>query len=204
MTLDHANRTLWSFQSWAFALGRFAFPLFVFLIAYNLTVRQVPFQRYVVPLFAFGMTSQLPAMIVLERGFIPLNILFTLLLGVTFLPAAKLLGRQMPWTLAVFNVALVWGLLGLFVEYGPVGVWLVPATQLLLLRPSVVTGALAGLLLLAANLFAPASLVPLFLPLLVWGVTHLSLPALPRSRWVFYAFYPGHLLALWSLSQFFG
>ena len=204
MTLDHANRTVWPFQGWAFAVGRLAFPLFVFLLAYNLTVRRVPFQRYPLPLLMFGIMSQLPAMVALGRGFIPLNILFTLLLGVTFLPAVKQLERLMPRGLAVFNVALVWGLAGMFAEYGPVGVWLVPATQLLLLRPSLVTGVLTGLLLLSANLFTPASFVPLILPVLVWRVTRLPLGTLPRFRWVFYAFYPVHLLVLWGVAQCFG
>ena len=204
MTLDHANRTVWPFQGWAFAVGRLAFPLFVFLMAYNLTVRRVPFQRYALPLLAFGMVSQFPAMVVLGRGLLPLNILFTLLLGVTSLPAVKQLERLMPRGLAVFNVALVWGLAGLFVEYGPVGVWLVPATQLLLLRPSLITGVLTGFLLLAVNLFTPASFVPLVLPVLVWGVTRQSLGTLPRARWVFYAFYPVHLLVLWGVAQLFG
>ena len=201
MTLDHANRTVWPFQGWAFAVGRLAFPLFVFLMAYNLTVRRVPFQRYLLPLLAFGVVSQVPAMVTLGRGFVPLNILFTLLLGVSFLPACKQLGRFMPTWLAGLNLALVWGLAGLFVEYGPVGVWLVSAMQLLLLRPSLVTGCLTGLLLLAANLFTPASFVPLVLPVLIWGVSQLPLGTLPRVRWGFYAFYPVHLLVLWGVAQ---
>lgn len=198
MTLDHANRTLWPFQGWAFAVGRLAFPLFVFLITYNLTVRRVPARRYLLPLLAFGLISQFPAMMVLERGFIPLNILFTLFLGVTFMPVFRYAKRLMPVGLAIFNVALVWGLLGLFVEYGPVGVLLVPAIQYLLARPSFLSTALVALLLPATNLFVPASLVPFALPPLIWRITKLSLNPLPRARWVFYAFYPVHLLALWA------
>ena len=182
-------------------MGRLAFPLFVFLLAYNLTVRRVPFQRYALPLLAFGVVSQVPAMVALGRGFIPLNILFTLLLGVSFLPAYRQLGQFMPTWLAGLNLALVLGLAGLFVEYGPVGVWLVPAAQLLLSRPSLVIGGLTGFLLLAANFFTPASFVPLVLPVLIWGVTRVSLSTLPRVRWVFYAFirftysYSGELLS---------
>jgi len=199
MTLDHANRTLWPFQGWAFAVGRLAFPLFVFLLAYNLTVRRVRARRYLLPLLEFGAVSQLPVMMVLGRDVLPLNILFTLLLGVAFTPIFTYIKRFMPTGWAVFNVVLVWGLLGLFVEYGPVGVLLIPAMQYLLARPSFFSVALVALLLPAANLFVPAALVPFALPLLIWGVTRLRLAPLPRARWVFYAFYPVHLVALWCL-----
>ena len=196
MTLDHANRTLWLSQDWAFAVGRLAFPLFVFLMTYNIAVRRVPARRYFFPLLMFGAVSQFPAMVVLGRDFLPLNILFALFLGVTFTPILGFAKRFMPSGLAVFNVALLWSLLGLFVEYGPVGVLLIPATQLLLGRPSLYSAALVGLLLPAANLFVPTSFVPLSLPILIWGVTRLRLGKLPRVRWVFYAFYPIHLLVL--------
>lgn len=73
MLLDHANRSLWVFQPWAFALGRIAFPLFGFLIAYNLAVRKVDADKYVKPLLLFGMISQLPAMLALDREIMPLN-----------------------------------------------------------------------------------------------------------------------------------
>lgn len=196
MTLDHANRSLWPFQGWAFALGRLAFPLFALLAAYNLSVRGVSWRRYGLPLLAFGVLAQLPAMAALGRGPLPLNVMFTLFLGVTFLPAVRGLRRFMPGWLALLNATLLWGTLSLLVEYGPVGVLLVPATQWLLVRPSFPAAALAALAALAANSFVPAAVVPLALPLLVWGVAHLELPPLPRSRWAAYAFYPGHLALL--------
>ena len=64
MTLDHANRTVWPFQGWA-CLPWAAWPSLClsFSLAYNLTVRHVPFQRYLLPLLVFGAVSQLPAMI---------------------------------------------------------------------------------------------------------------------------------------------
>ena len=199
MTLDHANRTLWPFQGWAFTLGRLAFPLFAFLVAYNLTVREVSARRYGLPLLAFGALAQFPSMGALDRGPLPLNIMFTLFLGVTFLPAVWLLRQSMPGWLAAANVTLVWGTLALFVEYGPAGVLLVPAFGQLLSSPSVVTAALSAFLTLAANLFVPAAFAPLALPLLVWGATRLELESLPRSRWAAYAFYPVHLALLWLL-----
>jgi hypothetical protein len=179
MTLDHANRTLWPYQGWAFAVSRLAFPLFVFLLAYNTTVRTVPVRRYLVPLLAFGVVSQLPALAVFERGFLPLNILFTLLLGVTFLESVRALARSFPHALALPLGVLVWGGLGLFVEYGPVGVFLVPTTQVFIRRPDLARASLVDVLVLAANSFTPASFAPLLLPLLVWGTARVSVTRLP-------------------------
>ena len=201
MTLDHANRALWPYQDWAFAVGRLAFPLFVFLLAYNTTARTVSPRRYLLPLLAFGMLSQPPAFLFFERGWLPLNILFTLLLGVTFLEGVRVLKRHLTKLLAWPLALVVWGALSLVVEYGPVGVFLVPATQMFLRGPTPLRAALVGGLLLAANRFVPASFVPLLLPLLIWGVTHLSIAHLGRSRWVFYAFYPLHLTLLWLLAR---
>lgn len=113
MLLDHANRTLWTFQPWAFTLGRIAFPLFAFLIAYNLMLRQVGPKHYLEPLLLFGLASQVPAMLVLNRELLPLNIFFTLLLGVSFLPLrrwfathlpAGWLGQSLSWLAALYPI----------------------------------------------------------------------------------------------------
>lgn len=199
MTLDHANRSLWPYQDWAFAIGRLAFPLFVFLLAYNTTVRAVSARRYLLPLLVFGTLSQPPVVAFFERGWLPLNILFTLLLGVTFLEVVRWLSQRLPKPLVWSLALVVWIGLGLVVEYGPMGVFLVPATQTFLARPTFPKAVLVGGLVLAANLFTPASFVPLLVPFLVWGVTRLPVVRVWRSRWFFYAFYPLHLTLLWLL-----
>lgn len=201
MTLDHANRSLWPYQGWAFAVGRLALPLFVFLLAFNTTVRMVSPHRYVLPLLVFGVLSQPSVFVFFERGWLPLNILFTLLLGVTFLAVARVLRQRLPKLLAWSVALVIWAGLGMFVEYGPMGVFLVPATQSLLTRFTLPNAALVVGLLLAANFFAPASFVPLLVPLFVWGVTRMPVARLWRSRWVFYAFYPLHLALLWLLGR---
>ena len=206
MFLDHANRTLWTYQPWIMAIGRLAFPLFAFLIAYNTTIRGTPLHKYLLPLVVFGAVSQGPAMLALDRGLLPLNIFFTLLLGVSLLPLGRRvttrLTIQKPFTWA-FWLALgyLWLLLGFAVEYGPAGVFLIPAVQFLLTRPALVPALATASLLLSANGFSAASLVPLLLPLIVWGVSCLSPSPLPRLKWFFYAFYPLHLSVLWLLKQ---
>lgn len=206
MLFDHTNRTLWTYQPWVMAIGRLAFPLFAFLIAYNTTLRGVPFRKYLLPLLVFGVVSQVPAMLALDRGLLPLNIFFTLLLGVGFLPLVRRVTTrftiQKPFTWMIWlTLGYLWLLLGFAVEYGPAGVFLTPAMQYLLARPALVPVFVTALLLLSANGFTAASLVPLLLPFIIWGVIRLSPSPLPRLKWFFYAFYPLHLTVLWLLKQ---
>lgn len=204
MLVDHANRSLWSFQPWAFALGRIAFPLFAFLIAYNLAVRKVEASQYVGPLLLFGLLSQAPAMLALDRNILPLNIFFTLLLGSSLLPLRAWFGRHLPagwlwqglsWLAALYGALL----LGVVVEYGPLGVLLIPSMMLFLRCPGFLSGVLVVGLLITLNAPQVTSLAALLVVPLIYAVSILKLPKLPRLKWVFYSFYPGHLLILWLL-----
>jgi hypothetical protein len=124
----------------------------------------------------------------------------TLALGV--LAAAVLRQRPVlaPWSFAGSLLAIA--AVSLFVEYGPFGVLMVPATAYFIARGGYKGLATAGPLGLLAN--ATATMPPLrladFSALLASPVLMLSvrmkarLPRLPTQA--FYAFYPAHLLAL--------
>jgi hypothetical protein len=204
MLLDHANRTLWSFQPWVYTLGRLAFPLFAFLIAYNIAIRGAGARRYVLPLLIFSMVSQAPAMLALDRELLPLNIFFTLLLGSSFFPVHRWFVIHLPegwvweglgWLASVYLMLL----LGMSVEYGPLGVLLVPVMIWYLKYPSVPSGVGLVLALALINGFQASSLAALLVIPIIYGMSTLKLPTLPRLKWFFYAFYPAHLTVLWLL-----
>lgn len=204
MLLDHANSVLWGSQPWAYTLGRISYPLFTFLIAYNVAVRGVKPQRYALPLLLFGIVSQGPAMLALGRDPFPLNIFFTLLVGVTYLPLRRWYASTLPagrvaeaasWLLTT----LLFLLLSLPLEYGPAGVFLIALMVVFLERPSLAAGVGVLILLLLINRLTWSSLAAwLVVPLVAW-VRTLELPTLPRLKWLFYGFYPLHLLGLWLL-----
>jgi len=115
MTIDHTDRVLLGHSyHWMTIIGRFAFPVFAFMIARNsLYTRNA--RRYVLLLLLFGVLSQPIYFWALDHdAFLdPLNVLFTLALGVLSV-RAWLNGYW--WTLP-FIVAAGW-----FVEYGVPGV----------------------------------------------------------------------------------
>ena len=86
MTVDHVNKFLFNgTNDAAFAVGRLALPLFVFVLAYNLArpgaLERGAYTRTMKRLALFGVLS-LPAFVILgsvHAALLPLNIMFTLL-----------------------------------------------------------------------------------------------------------------------------
>jgi hypothetical protein len=198
MTLDHANKTLWTFQPALFAVGRLAFPLFVFLLAYNLERRGVPWRKYVIPLLAVGLLSQPIKMFVMDVPWWYLNIMATLLLGVLYTPVTSWLSAKHTFLGPVVAITLFF-IFSLPVEYGPAGVFLTPVIWWFLRQPSFTSGISVVGLILAANPLSLASLAPLLLLPIILFVSKLEL-SLPRIKNLGYWFYPVHLFALGCLA----
>ncbi len=188
------------------AVGRLSFPLFAALVGIRLGLRPERAGRYARRLLPWAIVSQPVVVVVAGRPWHEGNILFTLLAGVaaTVLLARFAEGRGRP--AAAAGLVLVAGL-SLCVEYGPIGVAIVPLVAVLARRSE--RGALwaTGPAGLAANAVpAVPPLVPIDLfalgSSLVLAASVTLRPRLPRlPTHLFYAFYPAHLLALhlWDL-----
>lgn len=202
MTVDHADRIIFDEKYQLFTImGRFAFPLFAFLIARNGLYTRYP-TRYITLLFLFGFISQPVYAYALEHPlFDPLNVLFTLGLGLLAVQA----WLQGYWWALPFIIAAGW-----FVDYDMEGVAVMPviaftihslhnrgATHLLTVLGGV------GVIILACFIntwkyvpFAIAAFALGFLSLMP------SIDAVEkRLRWpgfrlFFYAYYPSHLALL--------
>ena len=200
MAIDHVDKVaLGGSAPQLSAVGRVSFPLFAFLLAYNLEVRGVKAGKYVAPLTLFGVLSQ--PVYAWAFGRAELNILFTLLLGVAYSPTADFLAQQ----LRLGRLKHVMGVMlfitpALFVSYAIWGVFLVPLFRHFLRRPGPLTLMLIVLdIILANNLQPNAWFAPLAV-MVIYAVTR-SAWSIPRSsRWVFYVFYPAHLILIKAAS----
>lgn len=198
MTIDHINHFLFNMQLPVMSeLGRIAMPLFGFVLAYNLArpgaLQKGIHLRTMRRLFIFGVLAA-PFFIAL-KGWLPFNIMFTLLLA-TYLIYLIEKGDQQSHILCV----LAFSIGGLFVDY----VWFAPAYCLaawwFCKSPNLARGLLwfgVTALLWVANLnyWACAALPIIFL------ATYIKMEV-PRLRFVFYAYYPLHLGLLLLIQKF--
>ena len=203
MLLDHVNKYLLDGAEPAlFALGRFALPLFGFALAYNLArpgaLARGAYRRLLPRLAAFGVIAS-PFFIALGGlgwGWWPLNIMFTL-----FVAAAVLWLIEERSSSAIAGAIVLFLVGGLFVEFWWPALAYIIAAWLYCRRatwPRLIGWicAAASLYLINDNMWALAAVPALFI---LAGVQ----VALPRARWVFYVFYPGHLAALWGARALF-
>lgn len=194
MALDHTNKFLFKEKlPVLFEMGRLAMPTFAFVLAYNLT-RPGAFAagahvRTMGRLLVFGLLAS--PMFIAMVGWWPLNILFMLLVFVAMIYLFEAGGTARWWAaIALFVVA------GAFVEFWWFGLLICLGAWAYCREPTVPRLVLWVLALLAVfainrNLWALVAL-----PLLLCA-PHVNL-SLSRMRWVFYAFYPVHLLLIFT------
>lgn len=212
MLLDHYNSFVKpEYSPILYAVGRLALPLFVFVLGYNLArvpVAKLP--QLMGRLLLFGIIAT-PFYNVLGGGLSywwPLNILFTLLLATSTVyllsvPVAKRYVIAVRW----FAVLLLVGA-GSLVDYFWVGpalvvvIWrlFLPASGLQRTLLNVSLLVLALLLCVLNENFAALLAIPLCLVTLGCFQDR----QLPRLKWFFYWFYPGHLLGLLLIKKLLG
>lgn len=200
MALEHAVRLLSPDPMWAVLIGRIAFPLFGGLVAYNGLFRSSDVVGYVARLSVWGVVAQLPWLFAFGGGAV-LNVLFTLALGLLVVDLAGKRASGVALTLCVCAcvtvVEWVWGVR--VVEFGAAGVasvvawsawhrwrgcWWV-AVCACVACANVVEVSWTALWLAGWACFG----------WLVWEMWRgVDAPRLPG--WVWYAFYPAHLVVL--------
>jgi hypothetical protein len=198
MTGDHVNKYLFAEQLPGLSeLGRVAMPIFGFVLAYNLarpgTLVGGTYPRAIKRLAVCGAVASVPYMALgtVLGGWWPLNILFTLTLAAVVMYLVEVGGVA-----RVTGAALVFLVGGAFVEFWWPALALCLACWAYCKRSSVwrlvaIVAAAASLWFINRNLWALAA-VPL---VLLTPAIHVPIP---RSRYVFYTYYPAHLAALWA------
>lgn len=188
MLTDHVGRFALGIDSpLAETVGAFAFPLFAVALAAALSDAPVTGWVHRKLLF-WAVLSQLIVLLVREP--LPLNILFTFLLGLAAFQAEREHGF-----LAFLGILA----LGVFVEYGPFGVLFIYALRSSFFRRDPLDLVLAGI---ASLTFTPWNSGVVLAPVaLVLGLLLLRSPiGLPRAPGLFYRVYAYQWLFLWLAS----
>ena len=200
MTIDHYGRIVDpQLQLETQLVGRVAFPLFAWIVGTRLVLSPDLARRYLLALLPWALVSQ-PMYVLAGHQWTQGNILATLALGVaaTLALRAAWAGRWLAGPLGLLPVLL----LGPFVEYGLLGIALVPAVAFLA-GGRMIWGAWAvGPLGVLANLGPAhgvldlADAAALFATAVALASQHAgwTLPRLPKH--VFYGYYPVHLYLL--------
>jgi hypothetical protein len=208
MFLDHFGRHLLGYgqDTWVYALGRIAFPLFAIVLALNLARegdRAARSARTATRLGVWCAVSVLPS--IWARGEpMLLNVLGTLALGAALCWTFASQERAAVRVAVCIAVAVVSG----HVEFGLGGVFLIPAVYLWATQRQPQAAILAVLLLLMtgwlnASLEASLDGLPAMLGTLAgvpiaWTVRRLPV-VVPRLRLAFYLVYPLHLALIGAL-----
>ena len=201
MTVDHVNKYLLHESGPAmFAAGRLAFPLFSFVLAYNLArpeaLARGTYQRTLKRLALYGAVAEVPFIALggLGWGWWPLNIMAMLFVATATMYLVEKGGRG---NLVLVALLMIVG--GGIVEFWWPGIVMCLGAWCYCKRPSLIAlavwwGATASLFIVNKNWWALVSL-PL---VLVATRVDIGTPRWPR---LFYVYYPAHLAALFFIQQ---
>ncbi len=229
MLIDHTAAVLGGLFPFSWydpmrAVGRIAFPIFAYGIAQGCVYTHSA-RRYLGRLLLFAVLSEIPHRLALRAGSLAFglfNVFFTLLAGAACCQIVKFCrskGRRWAWAAVapVAAIVLLCEILG--TDYGGFGVLCILLPYLFWeSKPAriIALGSVVAFLYIVVNNFSGFS-SPLWWvgnPAQFWymaqqtvfalaGVGLVALyngqPGSKRGKWVFYVFYPAHLLALWLL-----
>ncbi|AKX57676.1 hypothetical protein AKN89_07510 [Thiopseudomonas alkaliphila] len=211
MLIDHFNAFVNpGYNQILFEVGRIAFPLFALVLGYNLArIPSEKIPKIMLRLLMFGILVT-PIYIILSGGlqhWWPLNILFTLSLATTIVYLLSL-PKYNRWAVtARMTAILLFAVAGGLVDY----LWLGPAVVIVVWRLFSDISAVKSTILqvLLVGLFGllcvmNKSLATLFaLPIIYLAILACQNIRLPRMKWFFYWFYPGHLIMLFLIKTAF-
>ena len=223
MLLDHMWGTIIPGNQWMTLVGRMAFPIFAFLIVEGY-IHTSDYKKYIKRLLIFGLLSEIPFNLIYTGSIIfPFhqNVLFTLVLGLLIINVIDKIKNNKEIKLRVKSILkillfLLITIIG-FVDYGITGVLTIVIFYLFREFKFAWLGQLISLILLYIVFFKGQSIIinifnyEYFLPIQGMGVLSLILIWLYNGKkgnnskllkYIFYSFYPVHMLMLYLIYYF--
>lgn len=208
MTYDHVLKKIFDIAPDNLLLfpGRFAFPIFSYIIAWNLARYNI-FEKYIKRLIPFAVLT-----VPIDLYFYPeldvLNIMFTFIVSISIvwsLEQSNKIASSNLRLMYIFYIIAFASFAGLFVDYGVIGVWVIPTIYLLIKKQELIylIACLVIFALLMPSILYALLITPLVLLLL------LSEPAINPNRkkskktaWLYYAYFPIHKLIIVFIKSF--
>lgn len=223
MLLDHMWATLIPGNQWMTNIGRLAFPIFSFLIVEGF-IHTSNFKKYLKRLFIFALISEIPFNLIYTGSFIfPFhqNVLFTLLLGLLCINEIEKIknNKNLKSIIKGTFKILLFFLISIisFVDYGITGILTIIAFYIFRDFKFAWVGQLISLILLYIVFFKGQSIVlhifnfEYYLPLQSIGILSLIPIWLyngkrgiksKKLQYIFYWFYPMHMLGIYLIYYF--
>ena len=220
MLVDHMWGTIIPENNWMTMIGRLSFPIFAFLIVEGFT-HTSDLKKYLKRLFIFALLSEIPFNLAFTDSiFYPFhqNVMFTLLLGVLCISEIEKIKNNKNLKTGIFSALkialyLSFAMFG-FVDYGVIGIFVIIAFYIFKDFKLAWLGQLISLIMIFIVWFeGQMILVNIFsieceFPIQGIGVLSLIFIWLYNGergvknkfiQYAFYAFYPVHLLVLYSI-----
>lgn len=198
MLIDHMGAILFPQYFFLRIIGRLAFPIFCFLLVEGF-IHTKNVKKYALRLGIFALISEIPFDLALFNrpfDFSHQNIFFTLFIGLLVLIGIHKF-KQRPWIgYCIFIIGIIIAELSK-VDYGSFGVIIILLFYIYHQHHNLIILTLGlfifSLLLTPVEVFATLAIIPITL---YNGKRGISL------KYVFYAFYPVHLLILYLIAHF--
>ena len=189
MLIDHSNKIIFdSAYPFMLEIGRLAFPLFCYIAVYNYIHFTKNKELYISRCFIFGIVSA-PFYYFAFGVVLPINILFTLSLGLSLLYSIERDDTFLTILILLFS---------LFVDYGVFAMYLFYSCYLYIKKYTKFNVIFFVFSLFLVNSFEFFYYVPLFfLLLLLAQKVDFSVKI---NKYFYYAFYPMHLIILKLIS----
>lgn len=222
MVCSHISTTILWGTHWLDCIGRLAFPIYAFLLAEGFRHTK-NFKKYLVRMFLFALAAELPFNLMSEGGvFYPFhqNVLFTFclsLLMMAWIEKAEDKSRSR-FALRAVLAAVTGYLLGFitFVDYFGYGVlmvllfylfhekvygWAVELAAMIYINWEMIGGLVFPTVILGREIDIPQQGFAILALIPIWLYNGKQGPHSKGIQYVWYAFYPAHMLVLWLLLQ---
>lgn len=210
MTIDHIGYFWGDETQITRTIGRAAFPLFAFLIGYNLTVRKANPRKYIQDLLLFG-TISYPIMFI-TRGY-GINIMFTLALGILFWMFLEWTNKQEEKEIIFTKIigTIVFSVIGLFTEYSILGfsliaisAWIAKQEKIYIYLPMLsIMEIITNILSFNYSVTIPGAFLTYAIIISAYYIQgNVRFFKGKILKYGFYAYYPVHFLLLFIISNY--